>query len=73
MTPTPKRDPWPDGTTVTLKCESPSLCFDQFPFRLTLREETEEAWVGWPLSWEERGVPADTPLVFPKFAWIRVP
>ena len=64
-----KRETWPIGPTLTLKCEDERPCFDQRPFSITLKEETTEAWIGWPLSWQERGVKAGRPLEFPKFAW----
>jgi len=60
---------WPEGATVILKCESEHLSYDQRPVPITLREETPTEWIGWPLSWRDRGLSAELPLLFPKFAW----
>lgn len=65
-----KVNKWPEGSLITFKCEDSRICFDQTPFSLILREETGEAWIGWPTSWRDRGLEAGRPLVFPKFAWI---
>lgn len=68
---------WPEGQTVTLKCEDDRPCFDQTPFTVTLKEETPDAWIGWPHSWKGRLYDGTRyqltsiglPLTFPKFAW----
>ena len=75
-----KKITWPDGAVVTLKCEDDRPCFDQTPFAITVKEETADAWIGWPHSWKERLYDGTRyqltsiglPLSFPKFAWKEV-
>ena len=71
---------WPSGREVTLKCKDERPSFDQAPFTLTLKDETPDAWIGWPHAWKERLYDGTRyqiteigmPLSFPKFAWKEV-
>jgi hypothetical protein len=68
---------WPVGPMVMLKCEDEQPCFDQRPFVITVKDETAEAWIGWPHTWKERLYDGTLtsiglPLSFPKFAWKEV-
>jgi len=53
--------------TITLKCESDRLGFDQSNHIVVLTSETEQAWYGFPLT------NPDCPILeWPKFAWKQV-